>query len=124
MFENIFLERVMFMSSSELVISQNGIVLVDFYATWCGPCQMLSPVIDSIKQKNIENLEIIKVDIDENPEIASKYQVMSVPTLLFFCDGNLVKQTVGFMPEEKICSIIDEISKARNIENTLKNNNL
>lgn len=106
------------MSSSELVISKNGIVLVDFYATWCGPCQMLSPIIDNIKQKNIKNLEIIEIDVDENPEIARKYRIMSIPALLFFYNGALARQTTGFVSEEKICSIIDEIFRLHSTLNT------
>ncbi len=83
-------------------------VIVDFFATWCGPCKMLSPVLENIENKFGDNLKIIKIDIDEYPEIADKYEVMSVPTLMFFVNGNLVRRETGFISEEKITDMINE----------------
>ena len=81
-------------------------VIVDFFASWCGPCKMLSPVLEKIDEKFGENLKILKVDIDKFPELANKYNIMSVPTLIFFENGEIVRQETGFMLEEKIMEFI------------------
>ena len=83
-------------------------VIVDFFATWCGPCKMLSPVLENISDKFGEDLKIIKIDIDKYPDIADKYEVMSVPTLMFFVNGNLVRRETGFIPEEQILDMINK----------------
>ena len=72
--------------------------LVDFYATWCGPCKMLGLVLEEIK----DEIQVVKVDVDENPELAQKYGVMSVPTLIHFKNGMEHKTTVGFMPKDEL----------------------
>ena len=74
-----------------------GNVLVDFYATWCGPCNMLTPELEKLASED-ESLQIIKVDVDEFPNIARRYRVMSIPTLLLFKDGKLVNSKLGYMP--------------------------
>ena len=74
-----------------------GKVLVDFYATWCGPCTMLTPELEKLASED-ESLQIIKVDVDEFPNIARRYRVMSIPTLLLFKDGKLVNSKLGYMP--------------------------
>ena len=74
-----------------------GKVLVDFYATWCGPCNMLTPELEKLASED-ESLQIIKVDVDEFPNIARRYRVMSIPTLLLFKDGKLVNSKLGYMP--------------------------
>ena len=79
-----------------------GVVIVDFFATWCGPCKMLSPVLDSLA----DSLDIVKVDVDKHDDLARKYGVMSVPTLIFFKDGVEVSKHIGFIPEEKIREIV------------------
>ena len=81
-------------------------IIVDFFASWCGPCKMLSPVLENIDEKFGENLKILKVDIDKFPELSNKYNIMSVPTLIFFENGEIVRQETGFMPEEKIMEFI------------------
>lgn len=78
-----------------------GRVLVDFYATWCGPCRMLSPVLEQI-----DAIEIVKVNVDEYPEIARKYGVMSIPCLILFDEGKEVKRNIGFLPLEKVKEFI------------------
>lgn len=81
-------------------------MLVDFYATWCGPCKMLAPVVkEVVKEKNIE---VTVVDIDNNIELAQKYAVMSVPTLMIFKNGNLVNTHTGYMHKEALIDFINE----------------
>lgn len=77
-------------------IISNGTVLVDFYATWCGPCKMLSPILEELAEEYKDQIEILKIDVDEFDSIASKYGILSIPTLLLFKDGELVKKSVGF----------------------------
>lgn len=85
----------------------NDKVLVDFFATWCGPCKMLSPVLEEIKGDRSE-LKIVKVDVDESPMLAKEYGVMSVPTLLLFENGELKKRQSGFMPKEMLNNWIED----------------
>ena len=80
-------------------LTNHGLVLVDFFATWCGPCKMLGPVLEDLASDRSE-LEIVKVDIDENENLAKSYGIMSVPTLMLSKDGQLIDQKVGFSPKE------------------------
>ena len=83
-------------------------VLVDCFATWCGPCKMLSPVIKSVSEKYAGSVKVIKVDIDKHEDFANVYAIKSIPTLLFFREGKLVKTEVGFRPENQLCKMIDQ----------------
>lgn len=76
-------------------------VVIDCYATWCGPCRMLSPIIDELAE-TLEDIEFYKLDVDEAEEISREYSIMSIPTILVFEDGKLVKKQVGFMPKEEL----------------------
>ncbi len=91
-----------------------GPVLVDVFASWCGPCKMLAPVIEKIRKKYGESLEVLKIDIDKHQDIAEEYEIRSVPTLLFFCEKKLLRKEVGFMSESQICSIIDSELMVKN----------
>ncbi len=82
---------------------KEGIHLVDFYAEWCGPCKMMMPVLENIQDK----IDIIKVNVDEHENLASEYRVMSIPTLIFFKDGEILNELVGFTPEEELLEIIN-----------------
>ncbi len=86
---------------------KDGLHLVDFFATWCGPCKMLGPILEEIDSE----IDIIKVDIDEFEDLASSYGIMSVPTLLFFKDGEVVREEVGFHSKDDLVEIINEIKK-------------
>lgn len=77
-------------------------ILVDFYASWCGPCKMLSPVLEELS----DEAKILKVNVDENQELARKYKVMSIPCLILFDKGAEVKRNIGFMPYEKLKEFI------------------
>ena len=81
-----------------------GTVLVDFFATWCGPCQMLSPVIEEFDKKH--NIKVLKVDVDELSDLAREFRVMSIPTLVVLKDGKIVKKELGYMPLERLESLI------------------
>lgn len=87
------------------VVANNKKVLVDVYATWCGPCKMLAPIVDKVAEED-KNLTVVKVDIDENDDIASKYNIESIPTLLIFEDGNFKFKNVGFVPESKVKELV------------------
>ena len=82
----------------------SGTVLVDFYATWCGPCQMLSPLIEELDKKH--NIKILKVDVDEVGDLAREFRVMSIPTLVVFKDGKMTKREMGYMPLSRLESLI------------------
>lgn len=98
------------------ITSENKVVLVDFFATWCGPCQMMTPVIEEIREKAEEKKDfaVITVDIDAHPDIAAKHNVMSVPTFMFFQDGKDVDTIVGAAPKEALLSKITQLSKQSN----------
>lgn len=88
-----------------------GLVLVDFWAPWCGPCRMQAPILDQLSQQYDETeLKITKLNVDENPDTAAKFSVMSIPTLLFFKDGELVEKRVGVQPKPALEEIIKKLS--------------
>jgi len=81
--------------------TKEGRVLVDFFATWCGPCSMLSPIVEKLAQSHPE-VKVLKVDVDQIPEVASLFDVYSIPTLIYFENGKNVRTTVGYMPEASL----------------------
>ncbi len=81
---------------------ESGVQLVDFWATWCGPCKMIAPVLEELAADYEGKADILKLDVDENPSTAAKYEVMSIPTLIVFKDGQPVDKVVGFQPKEKL----------------------
>lgn len=86
--------------------TSKGLVLADFWATWCGPCRMIAPVLEEIDAEMGDQLKIVKLDVDENPDTASKYGVMSIPTLFLFKDGQIVDKVVGYRPKEALLEVI------------------
>ena len=87
------------------VLKADKPVLVDFWATWCGPCRMMAPVVERIAEEHPE-IKVCKVDIDENPELASRYRIMSVPTLMVLKNGNIVDQSIGARPKHQILAMV------------------
>ena len=85
----------------------NGLVLVDFYADWCGPCRMLASQLEAIKDDR-NDTKIVKINVDEAHGLAKKYGIMSIPALMLFKDGKLVDNKIGYMPKELIQNWIDE----------------
>ncbi len=91
------------------VLTSEKPVLVDFWATWCGPCKMVAPVLEEIAAENSEKLTIAKLDIDQNPNTARDYNVMSIPTLILFQGGKPVKQIVGAKPKAALLSDLSDV---------------
>ena len=81
-------------------------VLVDFWATWCGTCRMLAPTIEEIAEENEGKIKVGKVNVDEEQELAFKFGIMSIPTLIVFKNGEAVNQTMGFQPKENIMALL------------------
>jgi len=82
-------------------------VLIDFWANWCGPCKMMSPVVNQIAEDMGASAKVCKIDIDEQSELASKYNVMSIPTFIVFKDGKEVKRKIGAMPKEELAKMFE-----------------
>ena len=90
---------------------QGKFIVIDFWATWCGPCLMQAPILEQLSEEISEDeLKIVKIDVDENPETAQKFGIMSIPTLLFKKDGEVVKQVAGVHTKEQIKAIVAELS--------------
>ena len=93
-------------SFDELLQSQK-LVIVDFWATWCGPSRMLSPLLDEVEAEMEDKVEVVKVNVDDADEIAMRFRIMSIPTLLFFKNGAMVDRSVGAMPKS---ALVDKIN--------------
>jgi len=85
-----------------------GLVLVDFWAPWCGPCKMIAPVLEELDGELGDKVKIVKLNVDDNQETAGKFGVMSIPTLLLMKDGNVVDQVVGFQPKEALAKLVNK----------------
>jgi thioredoxin 1 len=90
------------------VLDNSKPVVVDYWAEWCGPCRMVAPVLEEIGNEHGDKLEVVKLNIDENPEIAQRYQIMAIPTMNVFKDGKVVKQIVGAKPKSALLRELSE----------------
>ena len=88
------------------VLKAKGKVLVDFYADWCGPCRMMSPIIDEIAEEMAETVKVGKINVDNNQELAIKYDVMSIPTIMVFENGNPIKTFIGVTDKTEILEVL------------------
>ncbi len=103
---------------SEIILNENNFddevlksdvpVLVDFWASWCGPCKMLSPIISQLADEYAGKVKVCKVNVDEQPMLANRYQIQSIPTMYFFKNGKIVDKSIGFKPKNAIIAIIEK----------------
>ena len=94
-------------NSFDSLLQSEKLVIVDFWATWCGPCRMLSPLLDEVEEEMADKIEVVKVNVDDAEEIAMRYRIMSIPTLIFFKNGQMVDRSVGAMPKSQLVEKIN-----------------
>jgi len=94
------------------VLKTKGLVMIDFWSAWCGPCRMISPTVEELAKEYGDKLKVLKLNTDENSEIASRYKIMGIPTIMFFKDGVKLDQIVGVVPKQQLKSKIDSFLNA------------
>jgi len=93
----------------EEVINHKGPVMVDFWATWCGPCRMLAPVVEELAEQYAGKVKVCKLDTDQGPDTSAKYRITSIPTIIFFKDGQVMAQTVGLQSKAALQEKLDSL---------------
>ncbi|MGF6848359.1 thioredoxin 1 [Chitinophaga sp. W3I9] len=96
------------MENLQAILASSTPVLIDCFATWCGPCQMVPPILKEVKDKMGEQIRIIKIDIDRNQQLAAQWQIASVPTLLLFRDGKLIWRQSGVVPAHQLIPLLKQ----------------
>ncbi|MBI3592078.1 MAG: thioredoxin [Nitrospirae bacterium] len=91
------------------VLQAQELVMIDFWAVWCGPCRMIAPTVEELAKEYAGKVKVGKLNTDENPDIASQYKIMGIPTIMFFKDGQKVDQVVGAVPKPQLKSKIDAL---------------
>lgn len=86
--------------------TKEGLVLVDFFATWCGPCRMMAPILDDVKDELGDAIQIFKVDVDDNEKLARSFAIMSIPTLILFKNGKQIEKHIGLMQQDELIDLI------------------
>jgi len=94
------------------VINSSGLILVDFWAVWCGPCRIIAPTVEELAKEYSGKVKVMKLNTDENPDIASRYKIMGIPTIMFFKDGQKIDQIVGAVPKPQLKAKIDSLLSA------------
>lgn len=104
-------EKVKFITDSEFEkrASEKKALLIEFYATWCGPCVTMAPILEEVADKVTGKAKIFKIDVDKNPKTASKYNVFSIPTLIIFKEGKPMKQMIGVTPANELIKAIESL---------------
>ncbi len=93
------------------VINAKGLVMIDFWAAWCGPCRMISPTVEELAKEYSGKIKVMKLNTDENAEIATRYKIMGIPTIMFFKDGVKLEQIVGVVPKQQLKAKIESFLK-------------
>ena len=96
------------MANFNQIINSDRPVLIDFYATWCGPCQAMGPILKDVVKKVGDKATVLKIDVDKNPKVAAKYQIQGVPTLMVFKKGRMVWRQSGVVPASQLVSVIEK----------------
>jgi len=91
------------------VIGHNGVVMIDFWAVWCGPCRMIAPTVEELAKEYTGKIKVMKLNTDENPDIASRYKIMGIPTIIFFKNGQEADRIVGAVPKPQLKAKLDTL---------------
>ncbi len=94
------------------VLQAKNPVLVDFWAPWCGPCKVVSPIVEELGKEYAGKVDVVKVNVDDNPQVSGTYGIMSIPTLMVFRNGQPVKSTIGAQPKDSLKRLVDEVLAA------------
>jgi thioredoxin 1 len=94
------------------VLNPIGLIMVDFWAVWCGPCRIIAPTVEELAKEYAGKVKVLKLNTDENPDIASRYKIMGIPTLMFFKGGQKIDQIVGAVPKPQLKAKIDSLLSA------------
>jgi thioredoxin 1 len=94
------------------VLNASGLIMIDFWAVWCGPCRIIAPTVEELAKEYSGKVKVMKLNTDENPDVASRYKIMGIPTLMFFKDGQKIDQVVGAVPKPQLKAKIDSLLSA------------